>query len=170
MRGRKPKPTKQAVSVPGNALPRCPPHLDAVARKEWRRLAKPMHDAGVLTIADRAALAAYCQAYSRWVAAEEKLKETPMLLKTPSGYVQQSPWLSIVNKQMELMNRYMSDLGLTPVARTRLAHDATDKVEPVSVVRVVYYDPKPEDVSEPAPAEPDDEDGVEDAIVVRSTF
>jgi P27 family predicted phage terminase small subunit len=120
MRGRKPKPHSSAVKVAGAALPRCPPHLDDVARAEWRRLAKPMYDAGVLTIADRAALAAYCQAYARWVEAEERLKETPMLLKTPSGYVQQSPWLTIANKQMELMNRYMTELGLTPVARTRL--------------------------------------------------
>ena len=33
-------------------------------------------------------------AYARWVEAEEKLKETPALLKTPSGYVQQSPWVA----------------------------------------------------------------------------
>jgi hypothetical protein len=26
-----------------------------------------------------------------------------MLFKTPSGYVQQSPWLGIINKQLELM-------------------------------------------------------------------
>lgn len=70
-----------------NGLPRCPAHLDRVARNEWRRLATPMFEAGVLTLADRAALAAYCQAYARWVEAEEKLKETPRLLKTPSGYV-----------------------------------------------------------------------------------
>ncbi len=120
MRGRKPNPKAGAVSLPGNALPRCPPHLDEVARNEWRRLAKPMHDAGVLTIADRGALSAYCQAWSRWVEAEAKLKETPMLLKTPSGYVQQSPWLTIANKQLELMGRFMAELGLTPVARTRL--------------------------------------------------
>ena len=121
MRGRKPKPDGTAVKVAGPALPRCPPHLGDVAKAEWRRLAKPMHDAGVLTIADRAALAAYCQAYGRWVEAEEKLKETPMLLKTPSGYVQQSPWLSVSNKQLELMGRYLAELGLTPTARTRLA-------------------------------------------------
>lgn len=34
---------------------------------------------------DRAALAAYCQAYGRWVEAERKLAEAPMLLKMPSG-------------------------------------------------------------------------------------
>lgn len=122
MRGRKPKPqTGTLAQTPLSALPRCPSHLNDVARKEWRRLATPLHEAGILTLADRAALAAYCAAYARWVEAEEKLAMTPTLLKTPSGYVQQSPWLTVANKQMELMGRYMSELGLTPVARTRAA-------------------------------------------------
>ena len=69
---------------------------------------------GVLTIFDRAALAAYCQAYGPWAEAEERLRETPMIFKTPSGYVQQSPWLGIVHKQLELMGRYMTKLGMTP--------------------------------------------------------
>ena len=76
---------------------------------------------GVLTTIDRAALAAYCQAYARWVEAEQRLRETPPLVKTPSGYVQQSPWLAIANKQLELMGRYMTELGMTPASRSRVA-------------------------------------------------
>jgi phage terminase small subunit len=53
-----------------------------------------MHVLGMISHLDRAALAAYCQAYGRWAEAERKLKETPMLLKLPSGIIQQSPWLS----------------------------------------------------------------------------
>ncbi|PWE30007.1 phage terminase small subunit P27 family [Maritimibacter sp. 55A14] len=120
------------------ALPRCPAHLSEVAHKEWRRLATPMHEAGILTLADRAALAAYCQAWARWVEAEEKLAATPALLKTPNGHVQQSPWLTVANKQMELMSRYMSELGLTPVARTRLAN-AGDQLpaEKPTIIQIV---------------------------------
>ena len=91
-----------------------------MARKEWRRLAKPLYDMGVLSTTDRAAFAAYCQAWARWVEAEEQLKKTPALLKTPSGYVQQSPWLAVANKQLEIMGRYMAELGLTPSARNRV--------------------------------------------------
>ena len=124
MRGRKPVPqTRTSPGMPPikDGLPRCPPHLTEVARREWRRLASPLYEAGVLTLADRAALAAYCQAYARWVEAEEKLQQTPPLLKTPSGYVQPSPWITIANKQSELMGRYMAELGLTPASRTRMA-------------------------------------------------
>ena len=45
-------------------------------------------------------------------------------MKTPSGYVQQSPWLGIAHKQLELMGRYMVELGLTPAARSRVMADS----------------------------------------------
>lgn len=143
MRGRKPKPKAGTLAnTPMAGLPRCPAHLNEAARKEWRRLATPLHEAGILTLADRAALAAYCQSYAHWVEAEEQLRKTPALLKSPSGYVQQSPWLSVANKQLELMGRYMSELGLTPSARTRLGledagpvHDPVTKIEFVTMFR-----------------------------------
>ena len=142
MRGRKPRPgSNPDAPLPPDALPRCPAHLSPVAAKEWRRLAKPLYDMGVLSTTDRGALAAYCQSWARWVEAEEKLKETPILIRTPSGYAQQSPWLSIANKQLDLMGRYMSDLGLTPVARTRLPASQQQAVKPDTVVRVVFEPP-----------------------------
>ncbi len=105
-------------------LSACPSHLNPAGTAEWRRIAKALQRAGVLTGFDRAAFAAYFQAYGRWVEAEERLKETPALYKTPSGYVQQSPWLTIANKQLELMGRYMVELGLTPAARSRVMSDS----------------------------------------------
>ena len=74
-----------------------------------------------MTQVDRSALAAYCQCYGRWVEAERKLAETPVILKTPAGYVQPSPWLAIANKQLELMAKFMAEIGLTPASRSRLA-------------------------------------------------
>ena len=97
--------------------------LTVVPVIELAHLARALRDMGVLTLFDRAALAAYCQAYGRRVEAEERLRETPMLFKTPSGYVQQSPWLGIANKQLELMGRYMVELGMTPASRSRVAAD-----------------------------------------------
>ena len=97
---------------------------------------------GVLTVADRAAFAAYCQAYSRWAEAERKLAETPMLIKAPTGYVQQSPWLSIANRQMDLMCRYMTEMGLTPASRTRIA--VPPEAQEPTVIRVTtVYEPAP---------------------------
>jgi hypothetical protein len=72
-----------------------------------------------------------------------KASGEPLLFKTPSGYVQQSPWLNVANRQMELMGRYMAEIGLTPASRSRIAianpsdqHQPVDKVEFV----IVYQD------------------------------
>lgn len=56
----------------------------------------------------------------------------------------QLPWLAIANKQLELMARYMSELGLTPSARTRIAvrdgRAANDADNPVKIVFVTQYE------------------------------
>ena len=104
--------------------------------------------AELLTTFDRAALAAYCQAWGRWVEAEERLSETPTLVRTPSGHIQQSPWLGVANKQLELMGRYMVELGLTPAARSRVSGGGAVaprgyvSAEPICIERVIV-DPEP---------------------------
>ncbi len=133
MRGRKPKPTNLYLvgggssgtgqGGPSHAAPKpptCPAHLSPTAKTEWRRLAADLHAKGVLGQHDRAVLAAYCQAYGRWVEAEKKIAATPMLIKLPSGYIQPSPWLGIANKAQEIMLRYAAELGLSPVSRGRV--------------------------------------------------
>jgi P27 family predicted phage terminase small subunit len=154
MTGRRPQPTalRRAAGNPGkrawnhdepqppNDLPDCPAHLEGEAQAEWQRLASTLHQMGVLTTVDRAAMAAYCQCWGRWVEAEQKLKVTPIMLKSPSGHVQQSPWLSIANRQLELMGRFMTELGLTPAARSRIVslRDAASDPSPEMKFVVIY--------------------------------
>jgi P27 family predicted phage terminase small subunit len=127
-----------AEPVPPEGVPDCPQHLSEEARAEWYRLVDTLVSMGVITIVDRAVLAAYCQAYGRWVEAEQKLKETPLLIKTPSGYVQQSPWLNVANKQMELMGRYMAEIGLTPASRSRIASIAlAPHDDPITIQHII---------------------------------
>ena len=63
----------------------------------WKRLVKLLLRLRILTDADGMVLANLCQAWSTLVKAQVKMNETGLLLKTPSGYVQQSPLLGIVN-------------------------------------------------------------------------
>ena len=132
MRGRKPKPLELRIINGGNplrggrgasadSLPTCPAHLNPSAKAEWKRLAAELQRLRILSQLDRAALAAYCQAYGRWVEAERQLKETPTLIRLPSGYIQPSPWLGIAHKQLELMHKFLGELGLSPVSRARVS-------------------------------------------------
>lgn len=152
MRGPSPKPTawrrqegnrgKRAWNhdepIPPQGVPDCPTHLNEAGREEWYRLVDALVEMRVVTLVDRAVLAAYCQAYGRWVEAEEKLKETPVLIRTPSGYVHQSPWLTISNRQMELMGRYMSELGLTPASRSRIVTMRDQTPDPAAATKIEF--------------------------------
>ena len=64
--------------------------------------------------------AGYCQAYARWREAEEFLSQHGTIFKTPSGYVQQVPQVSIAMQNLKIMQSFCAEFGLTPASRARL--------------------------------------------------
>ena len=69
---------------------------------------------------DRAALALYCGAWGRWVEAEKALRTYGAMIKSPSGFPMQSPYLAIANKAMEQMRAMLCEFGMSPSSRTRV--------------------------------------------------
>src|SRR5260370_36162605 len=88
---------------PRAITPRCPDHLDALAKKEWKRLVPVLRRMRVLTEADGMPLANLCETWSTWVQAQKKLTEMGILYKRPSGYIQQSPVFSMVNQCVDII-------------------------------------------------------------------
>ena len=82
-------------------IPRCPAHLGREAKREWKRVSQELAGYGLLTRIDRAALALYCEAWGRWVEAEGALRKYGAMIKAPSGFPMQSPYLAMANKAME---------------------------------------------------------------------
>lgn len=135
MAGRRPKPTalKVAQGNPGKrpinlnepqfgGLPTCPAHLDAAAKAEWKRISKELFSAGLLSAVDRAALAAYCQSWSRWVTAEQEIKKNGMVtISLKSGYEIQSPYVGIANTALDQMRKFLIEFGFTPASRSSIA-------------------------------------------------
>lgn len=133
-RGRKPKPTALKIlegnpgkrplneyePKPDKKAPKCPAWLDKEAKKEWRRMSSQLEVIGVLTEVDMAAFAGYCQAYARWKEAEEFITKHGTIVKTPSGYWQQVPQVSIAQTYLKIMNKFCEEFGLTPSARSRI--------------------------------------------------
>ena len=136
-RGRKPTPTaiKMLEGNPGKRpmnesepkplkkAPSCPKWLEPEAKREWRRLAKQMESIGILTDVDMAAFAGYCQAYARWKEAEEFITQHGTIVRTPSGYWQQVPQVSIAQTYLTVMSKFAEQFGLTPAARSRIVAD-----------------------------------------------
>jgi P27 family predicted phage terminase small subunit len=141
MRGRRPKPTRLKVLTgnpgkrplntneprPEAAIPDCPVELGAVAHREWDRLVGELSVLRILTNLDRAALAAYCGAYAMWAEATEAIQKYGTMVKSPSGYPVQSPYVSIANRQAEIMMRIASEFGFTPASRSRISTPPADE-------------------------------------------
>lgn len=133
-RGPKPKPTQLKVlggtlradranrnePKPKRSIPRCPSHLSDEAKREWHRVARDLANLGLLSRIDRAALANYCQAWGRWVEAEEALRKYGVMVKSPNGFPMQSPYLAVANKAMEQIRAMLTEFGMSPSSRTRV--------------------------------------------------
>src|SRR4030095_10774868 len=135
MKGRKPTPTMLKVlsgnpgkrplnerePVTPQGLPEMPAWLDDEAKAEWERLTVDLAEMGLLSKADRPALAAYCTAWSRWVDAEAQVKKYGTVVKSPDkGFPMKSPYLSIAEQSLETMRKLMVEFGLTPSSRSRI--------------------------------------------------
>ena len=101
----------------------CPvSHLDDEAQTEWNRITPELSTLGLITRIDRAALAAYCQAWSRWVKAEEMLKSTgPVIKSKATGAIYQNPYLAVANRAMKQMRDFLTEFGMTPSSRNRVS-------------------------------------------------
>lgn len=147
-RGRKPKPTalkelegnpggrplNQSEPKPKRKAPRCPTWLEDEAKKEWKRMGKILEQMGLLTEMDMAAFAGYCQAYARWKEAEEFITQHGNMIRTPNGYLQQVPQVSIAQTNLKIMLKFCEQFGLTPSARSRITAgegsiDSSDEME-----------------------------------------
>jgi P27 family predicted phage terminase small subunit len=120
---------------PDPALPEPPDHLSDEAQREWERVGGLLLSLGLVSDLDRAALAAYCQAWGRWVEAEEALRQYGVVIKSPAGFPIQSPFLAVANKALEQMRWTLLEFGLTPAARTKVRGEPEAADDPLDEIR-----------------------------------
>lgn len=115
--GRRPLPEGEVMPDIAEKVPEPPKHLSDVAKEEWHTMGEKLRRLGLLTEIDMTAFAMYCQAYGRWVDAEEKVSATGVLIKTSAGNVIQSPMLSVAHRNMEICHKFLVEFGMTPSSR-----------------------------------------------------
>lgn len=115
------------------------------AVKEWKRITPILEELGLISGLDRTALGMYCQAVGRlheyemaFAAKVARLENettdyfdavaNASQTSTPSGYVQQSVMVQLINKQRDQVNRLLMHFGLSPAARARV--QASNYVDP----------------------------------------
>jgi P27 family predicted phage terminase small subunit len=118
LRGQKPRGPSAAKVATG--APEMPEGLSEAAAAEWDRLAPLLHRAGLLATIDGNVLGLYCSAVADWRAAREKVEELGPVVRSPAGFPQVSPYVSLARNAAKAMQSLGSELGLSPVARQRI--------------------------------------------------
>lgn len=137
------RPLNKAEPQPPAIRPDCPDSLDKTARAEWDRITPILADLKLLTLADRAAIAAYCAAYSDWCAALDAIAKEGRIIRDPvfnkngkkvGDRIKLHPAVALLNKADERIKRYLPEFGLSPAGRTRLtiAKDNDKNTDPLS--------------------------------------
>lgn len=117
--------------------PHAPKELAGLAKREWDRVAKMLHDVGLLTTVDRAALASYCIAWQRLVEAEEDLTENGLVISVATEHgvkrIKNPAW-SIQKEAMGEIRAWASEFGMTPSSRGKIqipgAEDPESEADP----------------------------------------
>jgi P27 family predicted phage terminase small subunit len=99
------KNSQKALAKAARPIITCPEELGPAARAEWDRVMVELNAIGDINALDRAALAAYCVAYALYIEAVAGIQTFGVMIKSPNGYPQQSPYVSVANKQFEIMMR-----------------------------------------------------------------
>ena len=115
-----PKPKSNKIKIPKGITPE--------AKKEWRSVCKQLKEAGIITNLDTIELGLYCQAAANWKEANDKLRLTSMVIKSPSGYPIINPYYTISKNSAEQMHKSLTEFGMTPASRSRVS--ATKPEEP----------------------------------------
>jgi len=109
-----------------------------LAREEWARICVDLVKLNLVTRLDRGVLATYCAAYGFWVEALQQLQKFGTMVKSPTGYPIQSPYLAIANRQADLMVRVAAEFGFTPASRSRISAPPPDQLPLLDLTRDDY--------------------------------
>ena len=140
VRGRIPKPTKLKILAgetnadrinrnepeAPSGRPPAPDTLDKVGRRAWRALCEALEALGILSTVDAQALQIYCECYSGYREALEKVREFGMVLNI-DGKPRRNPYMAEVHQHRAEIMRMQSEFGLTPSSRSRLVVPGADK-------------------------------------------
>lgn len=130
MRGRKPAPTALKLlkgdnrinddePQPAAGIPTCPSRSKAV-REVWDYTIAQLAHMRTITMADRDALHAYCQAVVLFEQATQLLEDEGLVVPTTLGRGLPHPAQKIQREAGQQLRMYACEFGLTPSARTRI--------------------------------------------------
>lgn len=100
--------------------PEAPEWLEGDAKGEWDRLVPILMDAGVLTQADRGALALTCQSWADFLEAKRTVEVDGLTVETAVGGLRAHPAVAIKNAAWAQYIKGCSLFGIDPADRANI--------------------------------------------------
>jgi P27 family predicted phage terminase small subunit len=101
--------------------PSPPSWLSKEARDEWDRIVPELVRLNVTKPLDRAALAAYCETWSRFVWAQDAVRIDGLTVIGSQGQPVKNPAVAIAEAASKEIRAWAAEFGLTPSAENNLA-------------------------------------------------
>jgi len=127
LEGDRSKRKRKKDRTPAKGTPVAPTTLDREAAAEWRRVVPKLAEIGMLSKVDRAGLAEYCRVWSMLQRCHQTLKDEGDYLMSLKGHQYPHPAGQMMVKLSSVLRAYLSEFGLTPAARARLAVEVNEK-------------------------------------------
>lgn len=96
-----------------------PKGLGTEAKKMWKRMLENSPH-GMLKNLDQAELMRFCIAHESYIKAYEMVKTQGEVILNRHGDQKTNPWLAVMIKQGEIMASSGSNLGFSPVSRSKI--------------------------------------------------
>ena len=119
--------------IAASGLPRPPEGLTEEEFELWTEVYRSL-PLGLLTSADSSVLERFACAWARWRQCQRNIRDEGLLTENREGKPIRSPWLLVQRACSDEMHRCGTELGLSPVARTRLAVPAPHDDDPLSML------------------------------------
>lgn len=114
---------QELVRTPKKYILKAPSWLSDRAKKEYRRLIKSMADMDMLGDLDANNLAGYCNAWDKYLQAEEEIKARGLFIesKKPGAPYQANPAIYVQIKHAKEMREFGRQCGLSIDSRLKFA-------------------------------------------------
>ena len=122
MGSRGPKPNRQdPMPTTRTKLPPPPSHLNAAAKREYRRAAEQLAEIGVgLEAVDSALLAVYAQSWADVIRLTQEIRDEGEVVAGYRGAMRRNPKLGILKSAADRVQATAKLLGLSPSSRKQL--------------------------------------------------
>ena len=120
LRGNPGRRTTEPRPQPVRGIPDPPSWLATEAKAEWKRVTPELNRLGLLAKIDRAVLAIYCDAWSKWVTASRRLESDGLTAKGARGHTMKSAVWQLYRDAGTQVAALAKELGLSPNARGRM--------------------------------------------------